>query len=164
MILAPTRMRARARHSSCNSYSTPLKNLLEGGYRTAAAMVRFIWREVGRMLRTVTQEKIHKAIAKIFLAYGKPQAERIKVYEEILAGLPIRIVEEACDYAVKGKLGKPTFMPNPGELYQLGQELLTREYCKAKQERERRYQEPDHKTTPQQRERMAARFRELVHD
>jgi hypothetical protein len=79
----------------------------------------------------MTQEDARSALAKLFLVYSQAgdsddRKAKMLAYWNVLRNVTPCYTIEACEYAAKGKLGDPKFMPSAGELYQCAQELSAR--------------------------------------
>lgn len=109
------------------------------------------------------ESDVRRALGRMFLGFSGSGAcrnpeERMKVYVEALSRIPVTFVEEACDYALRGKLGPGPYPPSAPQLYELATELQARTF--------RKQIEPESQLqhTPQQRFRIVAGFRQLVGD
>lgn len=86
---------------------------------------------------------------------------KMLAYWEVLQNLNPRFVIEACEYASKGKLGDPKFMPSAGELYQCAQAF---EHRSSRRDVRRYLAEPEVRNDPQTRARICAGFKKLLTD
>lgn len=87
---------------------------------------------------------------------------KFNVYVEALGRIPICFVEEACDYAIKGKLNGGRFLPNAGELVQLAEELQARTLRRPRFSWE--YRDLPVNISAEQRARIIWGFRRLLAD
>jgi len=114
----------------------------------------------------MTQQDAKKALARLFLSFcqtGDDEEQRGKMlaYWNVMQGVTPRYVIDACDYAAKGKLGDPKFMPTAGELYQCAQAL---EHRASRQDVRRYLSEPEVRNDPQTSARICAGFKKLLTD
>src|SRR5882724_7197565 len=117
-------------------------------------------------MKSIPEEKLRRTIAKMFAAFPPKNDWDLKfnVYVEALGRIPISFVEEACDYAIRGKLNGGRFLPNAGELVQLAEELQARTLRNKRPKFSwERNEQPVH-NTPEQRFRIIHGFRELLAD
>lgn len=118
----------------------------------------------------LSEQKIRKALGKMFIAFPgsgacKESGDRMEVYVEAVRRFPLSYIEEACDYAVRGKLGNGAYPPSAPQLRELVSELQDRDLRKLghKKFSWEKSDEPVH-NTPEQRARIIAGFKELLSD
>lgn len=79
----------------------------------------------------MTKNEAKKALLKLFQCFpssGDEDDRKLKfaAYWEVLEKLEPWFAVEACEYAAKGKLSDPKFLPSAGELFQCTQEFAAR--------------------------------------
>lgn len=114
----------------------------------------------------MTHQDARNALARLFLAYSQTgdsddRKAKMLAYWDVLRDVTPRYVCDACEYAAKGKLGDPKFMPTAGELYQCAQAL---EHRAARQDVRRYLSEPEVRNDPQTQARICAGFKKLLAD
>ncbi len=76
---------------------------------------------------TKDEQKKWAALSKLFWAFpagvGINRGEKSQAYLKALSRITPGLVEAACDAAIKGKIGNPTFLPSAAEIYQYAEEL-----------------------------------------
>lgn len=118
-------------------------------------------------ISSLSEQRIRKALVKLFIAFPV-RAERefkLDTYVEALSRIPPSFVEEAVDYAIRGKLNGGRFLPNSGELVQLAEELQARTLRNGGRPKFS-WEKPDTpvQNTQQQRFKIIQGFRQLLRD
>lgn len=79
------------------------------------------------VVQTKDEQRKWVAVSKLFWAFpggvGFNRGEKARAYVNALSRMTPGLVEAACDAAIKGKIGKPAFLPSAAEIYQYAEEL-----------------------------------------
>jgi hypothetical protein len=124
------------------------------------------------MTTDLSEKKKQRALAKMFTAFPGSQAcrnreERMDVYIEALSKIAAAFVEEACDYAIRGKLDtQRDYPPTAAQIHELAEELQARSRTSRTGRPKFSWEKNDGPVhnTPEQRARIIWGFKKLLAD
>jgi hypothetical protein len=108
----------------------------------------------------LNEREVYRAVGKLFASFPvvARKGASIEAYVQALSRLPLSFVVEACDYAVRGRIGDGKSIPPAAELAHLARVLHTRTLPRT------RVSENYVINSPDQRKNIVQGFRNLLND